>query len=141
MEKIAEYPEIWLIYGTPWPTKNLWKSFCLNTSHNIYSQSKNFPIHFLWGSLRNACCITNLSWTCIGLKSRMSVVDAFTVITSHLVASKVIFFEKKSTYNFCCFPGFSSTCTYYSIQFIVSVLIIKSASCYGVTIDWFFKSQ
>ena len=30
-----------------------------------FTANQNFPIHFLWGSLRNVCCITTLSWTCI----------------------------------------------------------------------------
>jgi len=69
--------EIWLICSTPWPTKNLFgQMFC-----TTFTTNQRFP-----HSLRNACFVIALSWTCIGVKSRMSVVGAFTVIISHLVS-------------------------------------------------------
>jgi len=53
----------------------------------------------------------NLYW--VGVKSHMSVIDALNVITSHLVGWKLFGLRKKSIFNFYCFSGFSSTCTYY----------------------------
>jgi len=40
MDTITQDPEIWLICSTPWPTKNISKSFGSNVLHIIYSQSK-----------------------------------------------------------------------------------------------------
>ena len=72
--------------------------------HATFTANQKFFHTFPMGSLRNAWCVTALSWTCTGLKSHMSVVNAFTVIISHLVAWKVACFEKKkSTLNFLLF--------------------------------------
>jgi len=43
MNTITQDLEIWLICSTPWPTKNISKSFHSNALHNIYSQSNISP--------------------------------------------------------------------------------------------------
>jgi len=98
MDAITQGPEIWFLCSTPWCAKNI-SSFKCFAQH--LQPTKDFPTHFLWGSLRNARSITNL--THIGVKSQISVVDAFTVITSHLIGWKVIYFKKKSLVIFLLF--------------------------------------
>jgi len=85
MNTITQDLEIWLICSTPWPTKKISKSLCSNASHNIYNQSKISPYISYGEALDMHVSFTALSWTCIGVQSHMSVIDAFIVIISHLV--------------------------------------------------------
>jgi len=64
---------------------------CSNALHNIYSQSKIFQLISYGEALEMHDALLPLP----ELESHMSVVETFTVITSHLIGRKVICFKKK----------------------------------------------
>jgi len=87
-----------------------WLKYFQNQSVQMLSTIiKHYHIHFLWRSLRSTDSILRLVME--SKTTHMSIVNAFSVATNHLVSWNANRHEKRSTLKFCScfFPGFSST--------------------------------